>query len=157
LLKFVVQDILGHFGFRKILLSNTVMIGVFIAVFALIRPGTPMAWIVAQSCIYGFFSSMQFTCLNTLVFADVKDEDISMTSTIFSTVQQLSMSFGVAMASLVAAFFIPDRLHSSPSHLLTGIHNAFIFLGVFTAISALGFIELKPTDGSSVSRHHELH
>jgi MFS family permease len=148
---------LGRFGFRKILLSNTVMTGLFIALFAVIHSSTSAAWIVALSCIYGFFSSMQFTCLNTLVFADIKDKDISMTSTIFSTVQQLSMSFGVAMASLVAAFFIPDRLHGTSAELLTGIHHAFLFLGLFTALSALGFVRLKPTDGSSVSRHHELH
>jgi MFS family permease len=157
LLKFAVPGILVRFGFRKILLSNTVLIGIFIALFSAIHPGTPVLWIVAQASIYGFFSSLQFTCMNTLVFADVKDADVSQASTIVSTVQQLSMSFGVACASLVAAYFIPDRSHSSSVELLKGIHHAFIFLGIFTAFSALGFIELKPTDGEMVSRHHELH
>jgi len=154
LLKIRVSWILSRFGFRRILLSNTVLIGFFIALFAAIRPGTPVAWIVLQACAYGLFSSLQFTCMNTLVFADVKDEDVSPASTIVSTVQQLSMSFGVATASLVAAVFIPDRLHSTSTQLIGGIHHAFLLMGAFTALSALGFVELRPTDGESVSAHH---
>lgn len=154
-LKVAVPGILTRFGYRRVLLSNTLAIGGLIALFAAIHVGTPVGWIIAQSCVFGFFSSLQYTCMNTLVYADVPDHDTSMASTIVSTVQQLSMSFGVATASLVAAIFVPDRRHASSPELLNGVHHAFLLLGLLTALSALVFQRLREDDGESVSRHHE--
>jgi hypothetical protein len=64
----------------------------------------------------------------------------------------MSMSFGVATASLVTALFIPDRFHSDPAQLIHGIHLAFIALGCLTIGSAAVFAELKAGDGASVSQ-----
>lgn len=44
--------------------------------------------------------------------ADVAGEAASSASTIASTAQQLSLSFAIAIASLVAALFVPDRFHT---------------------------------------------
>jgi EmrB/QacA subfamily drug resistance transporter len=152
--KMLVPRILTRFGYRHILLINTVIIGVLIWFFALIGPLTPVWVIIVQACLFGFFSSTQFTCMNTLVYADVAPAQTSMASTIISTVQQMSMSFGVAMASLVATFFIPNRMLATPDQILGGIHHAFIFLGAITILSSLGFHELKSSDGESISQYH---
>jgi ABC-type uncharacterized transport system permease subunit len=93
--------------------------------------------------------------MNTLVYAEVADTDASMASTMSSTMQQMSLSFGVAAASLVAALFIPDRFHSDASQLVHGIHLAFIALGGLTILSALVFSELKRDDGANVSRRKD--
>ena len=74
-------------------------------------------------------------------------------STIASAAQQMSMSFGVASASLAAAFFIPEDARHSPAGLIRGIHHAFLALGAFTIVSALMFRTLTSTDGDNVSRH----
>jgi hypothetical protein len=103
--------------------------------------------------MFGFLSSMQFTSMNTLVYADVQNKDTSMASTIVSTVQQTALSFGVATASLVAAYFVPEALKSNPAELLQGIHRAFILLGACTALSTLVFWDLRADDGENVSRH----
>jgi hypothetical protein len=129
------------------------MLGLIIAFFATIGPATPIWIIIAQACCFGFFSSMQYTSMNTLVYADVTEEQTSMASTIVSTAQQMSLSFGVAVASLVTAYFIPDRFHPSSAELINGMHRAFIFLGVMTALSAFLFRELKSDDGDNVSLH----
>ena len=50
--------------------------------------------------------------MNTLAYAEVAAPDASMASTIASTMQQMSLSFGVAAASLATAIFIPDRFRS---------------------------------------------
>ena len=52
----------------------------------------------------------------------------SSASTIASTAQQMSISFGVATASLVTALFIPDRFHSAATEMIHGIHQAFLVL-----------------------------
>jgi EmrB/QacA subfamily drug resistance transporter len=154
-LKMAVPHILKKVGYKNVLLWNTVTIGLFIALFSTVGPNTPDALIIVQACFFGFFSSLQFTSMNTLVYADITDLDTSQASTIVSTVQQMSLSFGVAVASLVAALFIPDRFHATSTQMLAGIHKAFLILGGLTVASAFIFRELKDTDGDSISRHHE--
>ena len=91
--------------------------------------------------------------MNTLVYADVTAEETSAASTIASTGQQMSISFGVAGASLIAAIFVPDGLRSNPAALIYGVHLAFIVLGVMTMVSSLIFMQLKKDDGGAISRH----
>jgi hypothetical protein len=70
--------------------------------------------------------------------------------------QQMSISFGIATASLVTAFFIPDRFHLSASDMIHGIHRAFFVLGGLTVLSTIIFRELKSTDGENTSQHQVL-
>ena len=153
-LKMTMPKILSRFGYRRVLLSNTVLLGLLIALFATIGPRTSIVVICLQAAAFGFLSSLQFTSMNTLVYADVADADTSMASTIASTMQQMSMSFGVAAASLATALFIPDRFRSEAPEMIHGIHLAFLVLGGLTVLSAAIFSELRPEDGESVSRHH---
>ena len=138
------------------LISNTVILGLLIMLFATIGMGTPVWLIVLQAFCFGFFSSLQYTSMNTLVYADVTEEQTSGASTIASTMQQMSMSFGVATASLVTAFFIPDRFHSSAPEMIHGIHDAFFVLGAITIFSTIVFSELKTLDGDTTSQHKVL-
>ena len=108
-LKMLMPRILSYFGYRAVLVSNTIMLGLMILGFATISESTPILQIVIMVFVYGFFTSLQYSSMNTLVYADVDDNETSAASTISSTGQQLSISFGVASASLVTAFFIPDR------------------------------------------------
>jgi EmrB/QacA subfamily drug resistance transporter len=152
-LKMTMPGILARFGYRTVLVSNTAMLGLLIMLFATIGVATPVWLIVVLSFAYGFFQSLQFTSMNTLVYADVSAEAAGSASTIASTAQQLSMSFGVATASLVAALFLPDRFHTDAAQMIGGIHKAFLLLGVGTIASTAVFGGLKPTDGSAVSQH----
>jgi EmrB/QacA subfamily drug resistance transporter len=155
-LKPIMPKILARVGYRGVLISNTVMLGLLILLFATIGAATPIWVIVLQAFCFGFFTSLQYTSMNTLVYADVTDEEASSASTIASTMQQMSMSFGVASASLATAFFIPDRFHSRAPEMIHGIHQAFLVLGALTVHSTLIFTELKSGDGQSVSQHKTL-
>jgi len=152
-LKVTMPGILARFGHRAVLVSNTVIVGLQILLFATIGPGTPVWLIVIQGFTYGFFQSLQFTSMNTLAYADISEEQASSASTIASTAQQMSLSFGVATASLVAALFLPDRSHTDASEMIRGVHHAFLILGGATIVSTLVFQGLKRDDGSAVSRH----
>jgi EmrB/QacA subfamily drug resistance transporter len=152
-LKLTMPAILRRFGYRAVLLSNTVALGALIALFATIGPTTPVTLIVLQVFVYGFFSSLQYTSMNTLAYADVADGETSSASTIASTMQQMSMSFGVAAASLVTAVFIPDRFHASQQDMIHGIHKALVVLGGMTVVSTAIFRGLRADDGGAVSRH----
>jgi EmrB/QacA subfamily drug resistance transporter len=156
-LKLTMPRILARFGYRGVLVSNTLIIGLQILLFATIGRSTPLWIVVAQVFCYGFFTSLQYTSMNTLVYADVNEEEASAASSIASTMQQMAMSFGVASASLVTAFFLPDRYRSDPIQFIHGIHNAFFVLGGMTILSTLVFHELKKGDGDAVSQRKELH
>jgi len=154
-LKMTMPLILTRFGYRRVLMSNTMLLGLLIGLFATIGFGTPVWLIVIQAFCFGFIASLQYTSMNTLVYADVTERQTSMASTIASTLQQMSMSFGVAAASLATALFIPDRFHTDPTQMIHGVHKAFVALGLLTILSAAVFRELRPTDGRNVSRHEE--
>jgi MFS family permease len=145
--------ILKKLGYRTVLIANTILLGVLILLFATIDAATPLWLIVLMGFAYGFLTSLQYTSMNTLAYADVNEREASGASTIASTIQQMAVSFGVATASLAAAFFIPDRLHANASEMIHGVHLALLGLGALTIMSTLVFGELKSGDGDAVSRH----
>ena len=155
-LKVVLRKILQRFGYRRVLVFNTVMLGVMTLSFATIGAGTPVWLIVVQVFIFGVFTSLQYSSMNTLVYADVTEAQTSGASAITSTVQQMAISFGIATASLLTAVFVPDRFHTAAPEMISGIHKAFIILGVWTIISAVIFRELKKNDGNALSLHKAL-
>jgi EmrB/QacA subfamily drug resistance transporter len=156
-LKPAMPGILERFGYRAVLVSNTLIMGLQVLVFATIGKGTPAWLIVAELFFFGFFTSLQYTSMNTLVYADVSEQQASSASSIASTMQQMAISFGVASASLVTAFFIPDRHTSNPAQFIHGVHRAFFVLGGMTILSTIVFRELKRGDGDAVSQEKVKH
>jgi EmrB/QacA subfamily drug resistance transporter len=156
-LKLTMPRILARFGYRAVLVSNTLIIGLWITLFATFGKDTPVWLIVLIIFCYGFLTSLQYTSMNTLVYAETTEEQASSASTIASTMQQMSMSFGVASASLVTAFFIPDRSGSNPTQFINGIHHAFFVFGAMTVVSTIVFRKLKRDDGQAVSMQKEVH
>jgi len=151
--KFALPRILTTIGYRNVLVSNTVLLGMLLLVFATIGPATPV-WIIAlQAFCYGAFSSLQYTSMNTLVYADISEDQASNASSIASTLQQLSISFGLATAGLITALFVPDRFHSTAPEMERGVHRALIVLGLLTLVSTVAFRSLRAGDGGSVSQH----
>jgi len=152
-LKTFMPAILARLGYRNVLVGNTIIVGLMIMSFATVGSETPIWRIVVQAFILGFFTSMQYTSMNTLVYADVSSAQTSGASTIAATGQQLAISFGVAGASLIAALFVPYGAHSNPSAMIHGVQQAFLILGAMTILSSVVFMELRKDDGDSISRH----
>ena len=155
-MKMITAPILARFGHRTVLLLNTVLIGTMMLTFSLVGPGTPVWVILIFSLLQGSFSALQFTSMNTLAYADTTDAQASDASTSASTAQQLSISIGVACASLVTGWFLGGVDHSDSAQLIPALHHAFLTLGVVTILSALVFLGLRPTDGDTVSNRHVI-
>jgi EmrB/QacA subfamily drug resistance transporter len=155
--KLFISKLLNRLGYRTILISNTILLGVMLMLFATIGPGTPVWLIVLQAFVYGALTSTQYSSMNTLVYADVPQAKASAASSIASTLQQLSLSFGVAAAGLTTVWFIPDTVRSNPASFVKGLHESFLALGAFTIISTLVFWRLKATDGSDETRQKDIH
>jgi len=155
--KFMLPRILSWLGYRGVLVSNTVVLGLLLFLFATIGLHTPVWVIVLQAFLYGAFTSLQYTSMNTLVFADLTEAQTSNGSSMASTGQQLSISFGVAAAGLTTAFFIPVQLHSTPGAMIHGVHKALMALGALTIVSTVVFARLRPGDGRKVSQQKMEH
>ncbi len=151
-MKMMSVRILGRFGYRRVLVLNTLMIGVTIGVFSLVGKGTPLPLIVLLSLTQGFFNSLQFSSMNSMAYADVEGSDSSMASTIASSMQQMSMSFGLACGSLVTAWFLGGLPQSDQAAVARALHHAFLTMGALTLLSSLSFWTLQPNDGETVSR-----
>jgi EmrB/QacA subfamily drug resistance transporter len=155
--KVLLPRVLARFGYRRSLISNTLALGVALLLFGLIGARTPVWAIVALAFCYGALTSLQYTSMNTLVYADIGDDQASAASSIASTMQQMSISFGVAAAGLTTALFIPDRFRTIPAEITHGVHGALWLLGGFTVLSTLIFRRLKASDGGNVSLHKLEH
>jgi MFS family permease len=151
-MKLIAGRVLARYGYRRVLIVNTVMIGATMSLYALVVAQTPLLLIVLLSLAQGFFNSLQFTSMNSMAYADIEAQDSSMASTIASSMQQMSMSFGLACGSLVTAWYLGDLPQADRAMVGAALHHAFLTLGALTALSSLTFWALRPEDGESVSR-----
>lgn len=151
-MKVISIRVLKQFGYRPVLIINTLLIGITIMLYATIDSSTAIYWIISISLAQGLFNSLQFSSMNSMAFADVSSRQASMASTIASSVQQLSISFGLAFASIIAGLFLDDVPQSDRAAVTDALHNAFIALGCLTIISSLSFWSLRKNDGDNVSR-----
>jgi MFS family permease len=152
-LRFLINRLLRRFGYRRVLMADTAALGVMLALFATVTAHTPLWMMVIMVFGLGFLQSTLFTSLNTLSIADLDDAQASNGSTILSTVQQLSLSFGIAAASLVTAVFVPDRFHADAAEMIQGIHRAFLVLGIWMVLTTITFMRLHNSDGAAVSQY----
>jgi EmrB/QacA subfamily drug resistance transporter len=150
-LRFLIPRLLRRFGYRRVLIADTTALGLTLALFATVTVHTPLWVLVLLVFGLGFMQSILFTSLNTFSIADITDAEASNASTISSTVQQMSLSFGIAAASLVTAVFVPDRFHANAADMIQGIHRAFLVLGAWMVLTAITFLRLRNSDGAAVS------
>jgi EmrB/QacA subfamily drug resistance transporter len=156
-MKTILRRLLGAMGYKHVLVSNTLVIGLLLGLFVAIGFHTPVWVIVLIAVLYGACTSLQYSAMNTLVYADVEEQDTSMASSIASTGQQMAISFGVAAAGLTTAFFVPGSAYTNPGIMVAGIHKAFLWLAALTMASTLVFAGLKRTDGDTVNETRETH
>jgi len=151
-MKLVASRVLGRFGYRKVLIVNTLLIGLTVSLFSLVGASTPLWHIVCLSLVQGFFNSLQFTSMNSMAYADIESKDSSMASTMGSSMQQLSMSFGLACGSLITGWYLGDVPQTDRLAVTSALHHAFLTLGAVTIVSSFSFWALKPHDGEAVSQ-----
>jgi EmrB/QacA subfamily drug resistance transporter len=151
-MKTLAAPMLKRFGYRQVLIVNTLLVACAIASYSLVGPGTPLVVIVAMGLALGLFNSLQFSSMNSMAYADIDAQDTAMASTMASTLQQMSMSFGLAFGSLVTAYFLGGLPQSDRVAVTASLHHAFLALAALTVVSSAAFWTLRPEDGESVSK-----
>ena len=148
--KWLVNRLLIQLGYRRLLFGNTLIVAVLLAMFALLGPHTPMALIALLVFVYGAFMGMQYTVMNTLIYTDLDITHASMASSMASTTQYLSMSFGIALATILMQMLLHGQ-HSDAY--VVAFRWTVIVLAVITAIASRVFARLEkmPPKTPSVS------
>jgi len=148
-MKTTAAPILRRVGFKRVLVWNAVISALFIAAASLFTAATPSAVIMAVLLVGGFFRSLEFTAVNSLAYADIDDTEMSKATSFASVGQQLSMSAGVAVGALVLEF---ERMGRDTQDVLASdFPAAFLVVAAFAASSALVFMRLPKTAGSSLA------
>ena len=152
MIKFVAERVINRFGYRRVLVLNTLLLGGFIAGFSLVDRDTPHAAILVYLALFGICNSMQFTAMNTLTLGDLDDARASGGNSLLSVVMQLSMSLGVAAAgALLAAFatpiVIPIASDVGPSNVMQTFHYTYLCMGALSALAAGIFFQLGRREG----------
>jgi EmrB/QacA subfamily drug resistance transporter len=150
-MKWISIDLLRRLGYRQVLIVNTVMMGLNIGLFSLVFQSTPIGLIVILGMTQGLFNSLQFSSMNSLAYADVEPGNSSMASSLASSLQQVSIGFGLAFGSLVAAWYLGDSSQSDRWLAAVSLHHAFLTLGALTILSSLAFWTLHSNDGAMMS------
>lgn len=146
--KSYVIKILDKYGYRQTLMINTFIIGTLICLLAIPDIHTSLYWFVPIIAILGFFNSIQFTSMNTISIADLRNFQTSSGNSLLSVNQQLAIGFGIAFGLIVLKLF-------ENTDLINGeIHNAFrltfLTVGILTILSGFVFRRLHISDGKNM-------
>lgn len=147
--KTAVIGILDRFGYRATLMTNTFIIGILICCMAIPAVTSSIYWYIPIITVLGFFNSIQFTSMNTISIADLRQYHTSSGNSLVSVNQQLAIGFGVAFGLVVLKSFQADvkLIHNE-------IHNAFrytfLVIGSLTILSGFIFRRLHFKDGDNM-------
>ena len=147
LIKLFAVRLIEGFGYRRVLVVNTLLLGLFIASFALVDRDTPGVLILVLLAFFGVINSMQFTAMNTLTLGDLDDARASGGNSLLSVVMQLSMSLGVAAAGALLAAFGGSPPPAATDRLLHMFHATYLCVGLFSVMAACIFFQLGRREG----------
>jgi EmrB/QacA subfamily drug resistance transporter len=147
--KSVAARVLRAFGFRAVLTWNAVVASAFIAATGLFTPATPAIVMLLVLFVGGCFRSLEFTSLNTIVYADVPTSRVSAATSLVSVAQQLSLSIGIALGALVLE--LGTELRAGADLAAGDFGLAFLLVAAVSATSAFPFARLDPDAGAEMA------
>ncbi|KAF0815136.1 putative transport protein HsrA [Andreprevotia sp. IGB-42] len=138
----MVKWLVDQLGFRRLLVMNTITLGVLIGIFSLVDRHTPYPLLLVLLAIFGAANSLQFTAMNTVTLHELPDQYASGGNSMLSVVMQLSRSLGVAVAGAILATFAAGNIAQHPDALLVAFHATYLCVGLITLAAAAIFVRL---------------
>lgn len=150
--KSIVKYLLQRYGFRKAVLWNTILLSLVSLQFSWLDSGTSPLILIILLFLYGSLSSMQFSNMNLLAYADMPAPLMSDTTSLYSAIQQIGVSFGIAIAAIILEFYLGSHelIRVIP---VAYFHKTFLFVSLLIMSAAWIFSKLEAQDGAAVSGH----
>jgi EmrB/QacA subfamily drug resistance transporter len=154
IMKPATQLALRQLGFRDTLVVNGVLSAVLLGLMAAFRPTWPAAAIYAVLLAGGFFRSLQFTAYNTLAFADIPRDRMSAATSLYSTVQQLSLTLGISAGAGILEVTTALTHHAQPTN--SDFSVAFVVIAFVSILAAPASLLMPRDAGEEMSGKHFL-
>jgi len=145
-----VVPIVKRFGYRKTLVTNTIITGILICMFFFIDKNTPYVYIIILMALNGTFNAVQYTSMNTISLADLDNKTSSDGNSLLSVTQQLAISLGISISAMLLQLFTNSNLNNS-SNPIDVFNYTFLVMGILTILSSVVFMQLNNSDGASLS------
>ena len=142
---------LRRFGFRNTLLVNGILSGVTLCLCAAFRPAWPVAMIYLALLVGGFFRSLQFTAYNTIAYADVPRARMSAATSLYATLQQVSLTLGISMGAAVLEVAMAATGRVTP--VTSDFAVAFLAVGLISLLAAPVSVLMPRFAGAELSGH----
>ncbi len=152
-MKPMARPVLRALGFRTTLVLNALLSAVGIGLCALFQVGTPVWVLYAVLASGSFIRSLQFTAFNTLAYADMGPRRMSQATTLYSTVQQISLTLAIGVGS--GALEIAMRLSGHTAPQMADFQVAFLAVAAFSGLAAPLSLALPGNAGAEVSGHRQ--
>lgn len=149
-MKLWAPPILNRWGYRRVLIVNAVLTGSAMALCATFTATTPVWVMISILLVSGFFRSLQFTAINTLGFADIPQNKLSVASGFSAMAQQLAISLGVGISASVINLSMLVKGHETPSS--ADISIGFAVIGLICAMASLFFRRLPASAGEVLQK-----
>jgi EmrB/QacA subfamily drug resistance transporter len=144
-MKALAPPLINRFGFRNLMISASLISTVFLASYALFRPGVPLVLIGAVLAAGGFFRSLMFSATNAVAYADIGRNEMTRATTLVNVCQQLSLASGVAIGA--AAVESTVAYHGATTITAQDFAPAFIMLAIIALFSTWVFWGLPANAG----------
>ncbi len=143
--------VLRRFGFRRTLIVNGFVSGLGIALYAAFRPSWPVAALYAVLLITGYLRSLQFTSYNTIAYADVPPARMSAATTLYSALQQISLTVGIPISAAALHLARLGSGHAVPGP--ADFSVAFLVVGAISVCAGPAALLLPEDAGRELSGH----
>lgn len=144
-MKTTAAPILRLFGFRRVLLFNSLLSAVILACYGFFTPTTPRFLMMALLLSGGFFRSLEFTSINAITYADIDHIAMSRATSFSSVAQQLSLSVGITIGAFLLQ--ISQAIHGTAHITTADFPWAFVGVALVSASSVLLFRRLPEDAG----------
>jgi predicted MFS family arabinose efflux permease len=132
-MRLIATKVLRRYGFRTVLMVNAVFAGIALAAYGVFSIHMPFLLIALIVLMGGVFPALQFTCLNSIAYADIDNRDAGRVTSLASVIQQLSLGMGVTIAGLVLQW--SNHLQGHATIVEADFWPAFLVIGLFSIAS----------------------
>jgi EmrB/QacA subfamily drug resistance transporter len=148
-MKIAATKILRQWGFRRVLVFNSIASAVFIALPAVFTPAMSIPLMIAVLFVGGFFRSLEFTCINAISYAEIEQSKMSAATSLQSALQQFSLSMGVTVGASVLQLTL--ALRGSSALRAADFWPAFLVIGAISFLATFSFARLPKYAGEELA------
>lgn len=148
LAKPLIKPLIKIFGYKNILIWNTRFVGLLIISLSFLKASTPFYILIPVLLMLGCLNSIQFSTMNTIAIAKLRDRHSGSANSLLAVNQQLAVSFGIAIGALLLNLFLKSE--SNTQDIYKAFSYTFIIIGNITFFSSFIFNKLHIKDGNTL-------